>query len=150
MVHVPSCTSDGSGGGLQLSWPSLSYYSTKLKMLLPKITYKGHCCTPGPAGCTLKWFLPQDLVSPDLTEGALFRALISFLTAHPCKSCMFHWCHDQTREYIYVPVSITVCDYQVFRSPFTALVGVGSGLGKWIRPRWLRSIPCPSMDSESV
>lgn len=72
----------------------------KFKMFLPKITHKGHCCTPGPAGCPLKWFLHQDLVSPDLTEGALFEALISFLTAHLCKSWMFHCCCDQTREYI--------------------------------------------------
>lgn len=36
-----------------------SYYSTKFKMFLPKITYKGHCCTPAPAGCTLSGSYPR-------------------------------------------------------------------------------------------
>lgn len=52
---------------------------------------------PGPAGCTPKWSLSQHLVLPDLTEGTLFEALISFLIAHPCKSRMFHWFYDQKK-----------------------------------------------------
>lgn len=106
---------------------------------------KDTAACPAPAGCTLKWFLPQ--ASPDLTEGALFEALITFLIAHLCKSCMFHWCYDQKKG-IHWATCKHHCDYQVFRSPFTPLLGLGSGLGKRTRLREISSIPCPHMDKD--
>lgn len=120
-----------------------SYYSTKFKMFLPKITYKGHCCTPAPAGCTLSGSYPRiwcHLISqrvPSLRHWS--HSLLLTLVNPVCSTGP----RPNKGTHLYTCKQHCMCYY--FRSPFTALVGVGSGLGKWIR-----SIPCPYMDRESV